>query len=71
VAVGRGLPGWNELDRQAILRGARAYLVIAVPCGVLAEVVHSGGWLAVVEILLLVAPSSAVPSPPRPATGLH
>jgi hypothetical protein len=56
VAVGRGLPGWNELDHRATLRGARAYLIIAVPCGVLAEVVHSGGWLAVVEILLLVAP---------------
>jgi hypothetical protein len=54
VAVGR--PTWNQLDHGAIWRGTRAYLFIAVPCGVLAEVVHSGGLLDVVEILLLVAP---------------
>jgi hypothetical protein len=54
MAIGR--PTWHELDHGAVLRGTRAFLVIAVPCGVLAEVVHSGGLLAVVEILLLVAP---------------
>jgi hypothetical protein len=54
MAVGR--PTWNDLDHRAIWRGMRVYLFIAVPCGVLAEVVHSGGLLAVVEILLLVAP---------------
>jgi hypothetical protein len=53
MAVG---PAWNELDHRAIWRGARAFLLIAVPCGVVAEIVHSGGLLAIVDILLLVAP---------------
>ena len=52
VAVGR--PTWDELDHRAIWRGTRAYLIIAVPCGVLAAVAHRGGLQAVAVLLLLV-----------------
>jgi len=51
MAVSR--PTWNQLDHRAIWRGTRAYLVIAVPCGVLAAVASSG-WLQAIAVLLLL-----------------
>lgn len=51
MAVGR--PTWADLDHQAIFRGTKAYLVIAVPCGVLAAVATSGGLQAVAVLVLL------------------
>ena len=72
VAVGRGLRPGTSSTIGPSFAAPRAYLIIAVPCGVLAEVVHSGGWLAVVgDPAARRPPSSVVPSPPRPATGLR
>jgi hypothetical protein len=51
VAVGR--PTWDELDHRAIWRGTRAYLIIAVPFGVLSTVFNSAGLQAVAALLLL------------------
>jgi hypothetical protein len=63
VAVGRGEPTGPPLDRRAILRGAVAYLLIAVPCGLVAAGLdghlsnaEATVWTLAVVLLVLVAP---------------
>lgn len=57
MALERGLRG---LDRRALIRGAVAYLIIAVPCGLLIAVAQpgdtSGLWAAAAVLVFLVAP---------------
>jgi hypothetical protein len=52
--------GLGALDRRAVIRGAVAYLTIAVPCGLLIAVAQpsdtSGLWAAAAVLVFLVAP---------------
>jgi hypothetical protein len=70
-----------RLDRRAVLRGALVYLVITAPCVVAIAAIsghnnigsESGAWLALVFVLLLVAPllggaEAARCAPPAPLT---
>jgi hypothetical protein len=59
----RGQPAWRQLDRRAVLRGAAAYLLIAVPCGLVAAGLdghlsnaEATVWTLAVVLLVLVAP---------------